>query len=200
MTDTCVLIYSDYNCFGRSVKLQSGKVSDFTRQWETTVTGPKTLSLIYAALNNWKWTTKSFHACHDKEGGVYLNVDITEYHRNISTYAKILETYQNVQLCHNVPKYIREMDKWSVNNHGNPMIAYFEPDCLTNNFEPLWIPAGVSSFSIGLSSFKIEEEKTVNVHKIQSFSHFRSAEYSEEACNTMDTLMPKLNFFKKLER
>lgn len=61
---------------GRSIKIEAPGNSNLKKVWESTVTGKRTLSLIYTEYPNWKWETKSYHICNREEGGSSLNVEI----------------------------------------------------------------------------------------------------------------------------
>lgn len=180
-TKTCVILYSDYDCLGRSIKIEAPGSSNLKKRWESTVTGEQTLSLLYTEYPNWKWETKSYHICNRDEGGSSLNVDITS-NDPVDGYI-ILESYNNLCSCRKVPSYVQQLEKWSVNNHGNAMIAYFSPDCSSSTYSSLWIPAGQSSYSFGLGLFKDVNQSTEIVTKIQSIGPDPNSEYFKNHCN-----------------
>lgn len=189
-TDICVMLFADNECMSRSVKINPSGSSNLTRIWEFTVTGEQTLDLLYDMFPNWKWVTGSFHACTGEEGSSQqLTVDLTSYYtadkepKANQPAPAIYSRYINVCSCQNIPYQIQVMDKYSIDNHGNSLIAYFQHDCMVTKFDPLWIPAGRSSYSIGFGSFtKIENDGMTVVQKIQSIGPDPNAEYYQNNC------------------
>ncbi len=183
-TEVCIMVYSDYDCNGRSIKLEPGQGRSLTKEWESTVTGPQTLALLYKMNSNWKWSTKSFSTCNQAQSN--LNVDVTEYQGDsLEPVFTVLKRYQDICTCRNIPKHKQKMDKWSINNIGNSMVAYFEHGCMSDVSNPLWIPAGRSSFSIGFGLFKQADQNTGTVRKIQSFGPDPNAAYFKSNCVKM---------------
>ncbi len=95
----------------------------------------------------------------------------------------VVESYSDICSCRSVPEYVQQLDSWFINNHGNAMIAYFSPDCSSSAYSPLWIPAGQSSYSFGLSSFAHNAPNTGVTHKIQSFGPDPNSTYFQRSCN-----------------
>ncbi len=62
----------------------------------------------------------------EKEGGNQLNVGINKHHTQVFTVPDVLESYKNVCSCVNVPEYVQNMDKWSIDNHHKDFLAYYE--------------------------------------------------------------------------
>lgn len=92
----------------------------------------------------YEWLIDSLHKCNEQEGGPELNVDITTHFENKFPPVKpeILQSYTDVCTCKNIPKYVEDMSKWSIDNHGNELLAYFEPNCEEKKSEALQINAG----------------------------------------------------------
>ncbi len=177
-----MIVYMNNNCTGRSVKIEAPGSNNLTNMWESTITGEHTLSLLYTQNSNWKWVTKSFQLCNKNKGGLSLNVEIYSGDPNVNENDGPVEYYENVCSCHNIPDYVQRL-RWSINNNGNPLIAYFSPDCASITYSPLWIPAGESSYSLGLGLFRKVDENTGVSHKIQSFGPDPNSDYFIKNCN-----------------
>ncbi len=189
-----MILYTEYDCFGRSVKIEAPGKSNLTNLWESTVTGERTLSLLYSQYPKWKWETTSYHVCNNKVGGSTLDLEILSNDPNIFDQyddgAITLEIYHDLCTCRNVPEYVQQLDKWFINNHGNSLMACFSPDCSSTEFFPLWVPARVSSYSFGLGLFKLTDPVTGIHHKIQSFGPDPNSKYFLKSCNKNCTAHP----------
>lgn len=88
--------------------------------------------------------TKSIQICNEQEGGPQLNFDITKYFpfRDPPITPNILESYHDVCTCVNVPKYVHDRNKWSIDNHHNGLFAYFEANCTELHSKALYIEPG----------------------------------------------------------
>lgn len=84
-----------------------------------------------------------------------------------------------------MPEYVQQLNKWSIDNKGNEKIAYFTPNCQSSSYSPSphWIPAGNSSFSLGLGSFKEVDQGSGSVYKIKSFGPDFESEYFKKSCS-----------------
>ncbi len=185
-TNKCIILSLGNNCKGRSVKIKAPGNSNLTNLWESTVTGERTLSRLYTKYSNWKWETTSWQACNNENGGPSLNVEIYFYDPIAREYdgLVILETYENLCTCRNIPEYVHQLDGCSINNNGNAMMAYFSADCIPTTHSPLWIPAGLSSYSLGFGAFKKRNDSTGVTYKIQSFGPDPNSDYFNNNCNT----------------
>lgn len=126
-TDTCFIAYSDADCKSPwTSKFEPGK-------W---VTSKNTLG--------YEWLIDSIQTCNDAEGGPKLNVDLTTHFENRypPIVPNVLESYKDVCNCQNLPQYVEDMSKWSIDNHGNELLAYFEPNCEEKKSKALAINAG----------------------------------------------------------
>lgn len=87
--------------------------------------------------------------CKIQEGGSQLNVDITTYYElnKPLNVPEVLESYREICRCVNIPVYVQQMEKWSINNHGNEVMVYFEPDCKADTHPPYLVRAGHSADS-----------------------------------------------------
>lgn len=184
-TNVCLIIYSDHDCKGRSIKVLANYGSaDLVKDWKSTVTGPETLHRLNEAYPDYSWNTKSFHICNDEIGGRKFNLDITDYKEEFISYLKptVLLSYSNICSCNNIPKYIQNMNKWSIDNYGNSLIAYFEPNCGSSQYSPLWIPSGFSSYSMGISLFSQTSEFNEIISSVESFGPDINSEYFQLNC------------------
>ncbi len=78
----------------------------------------------------WSSFIGSFHICNENDGGSKLNVDIITYTTNIAVDdTKVLSSYKNICSCQNIPANVQSTDKWSINNHANDLLVYYEPGC-----------------------------------------------------------------------
>lgn len=111
---------------------------------------------------------KSFHTCTDDEGGSQLNLDITSYFENSSTVPVVLNEYKQLCTCINVPESVQQLDQWSINNHGNKLAAYFEPDCGESQWKKKIIPAGHSNSSRMMHAHQRKDNIAGAVSKVQS--------------------------------
>lgn len=186
-TSKCVMLFSEDQCLGRSIKIRSPGTTDLNRHWASTVTGVNTLSQLYKSFPNWIWATKSFQSCTNSKGQDELNVKITHYHANLNRVIKpdVYETHRNVCTCHNIPKHVRTMNRWSMSNNGNSLLAYFEQDCVSNAFSPIRIPAGQSSYSIALGTFYQVNQGSDFGSKIMSFGPDHESDYFKSSCIKM---------------
>lgn len=181
----CVILYSDYDCKGYSIKLGPEGSPDLSKNWDQTISNPITLATLYTKFPEWKWVTGSFHSCNDDEGGITLNIEITNYLTDLSPSTKptVYESYSNVCSCINIPNDVQILDKWSVDNHGNSMMAYFEYNCSSVDLAPLWIPAGRSSYSTGLGLFQKIKYNSGTSEKIKSIGPDPNSIYFQSSCN-----------------
>ncbi len=92
-------------------------------------------------LYSLRWI-ESLELCNEEEGGNQLNLDITEHLNWYDLTPDVLESYKNVCSCVNVPTYLQNMSKWSINSHHNDLLAYYEKDCSENQWNSTFIPAG----------------------------------------------------------
>lgn len=74
------------------------------------------------------------------------------------------------------------MSKWSINNHGNSLLGYFEPNCMTKYSRPLYIEAGHGS-----SSREMNTDKRTNyngtIMKVQSFGPDPNSTFFLPSCS-----------------
>ncbi len=128
----------------------------------------------------------SLHLCNDQEGGPRLKVDLTTWidHQNPKTIPNVLESYDNVCTCINIPKYIQDTSKWSIDNHGNGFFAYFEPDCKNTiwHSQALYIKPGLWWDSEQMN----KHTKTYRgiTCKIQSFGPDVNSRYFAQSCSS----------------
>lgn len=134
----------------------------------------------------------SFHFCNEKEGGNQLNVDITKLKED---QFDVLEKYKNICSCVNVPGYVKHMDTWSINNHHNELLAYYEPDCSASKWNPDLIHAGRNGFSNFMHSFYQTDDVTKEIYKYQSFGPNPESIYFQTSCNSSNVALenPKAN-------
>lgn len=132
----------------------------------------------------WNLWIRSFHICNDDVGGPQLNVDITEFYDlwKPNDVPNMLETYRNVCSCVNIPEYVQKMTTWSINNHGNQFIAYFQKDCSEDKWKALFIQAGQWDESASIYKHKITDWATNTQHKIQSFGPDTNSSYYQISC------------------
>lgn len=106
-TNVCLMIYSEHDCKGRSIKLfpELGS-TDLFDDWKSTVSGPDTLAALTETHPGYQWTTKSFHICNNEAGGPQLSLEITNYqvHFLADTKPNVLQNYENLCSCRNIPK------------------------------------------------------------------------------------------------
>lgn len=71
---------------------------------------------------------KSFRFCNDEDGGPKLNVDIVQHYdpKNRNDIPQKIKSYQDICLCVSIPYDVQQMARWSINNHGNELLAYYE--------------------------------------------------------------------------
>lgn len=105
--DYCVMLFSEHNCMGRSIKLETGSSAVLQENWEQTVINPNTLGLLYNSFAGWHWETKSFHFCNSSEGGTELNIDVTRYFPDKAQFSNALVlkntgTFRPVKLYPNI--------------------------------------------------------------------------------------------------
>ncbi len=103
----------------------------------------ESLKSLITILYRWGYT-RSLQKCNDKESGPELNIDITTHFKYLQppTFPKKIETYYNVCRCINIPQYVQDMEMWSIDNHHNQILAYFEPDCGEQSSKALYVDAG----------------------------------------------------------
>lgn len=178
------MLYSEINCLGRSTTIQSPGTTDLLINWESTVTGSKTLALLYKSFPLWTWATKSFQRCNNEETNELLNFDITEFSMNLKddSNPKVLGTFKSVCTCQDISKHVNDLARWSINNYDTSMFAYFEQGCTSNTFEPLWIPPGRSSYSMALGAFHQMNKSSDSIYKILSVGPDLGSKNFKENC------------------
>ncbi len=127
---------------------------------------------------------KSFQVCNEEEVGSQLNLDISKYSGYGDVVSDVLETYRNVCSCVNVPRYVQNMSKWSINNHRNALLAYFEPDCSETKWNSTFIPAIRHPYILGVHYLKKFDSVTNTTYKIQSFGPDPNSTYFQTSCNS----------------
>lgn len=184
-TSQCVVIYSEFDCQGRSIRIPERELKNLTEIWESTVTGQQTLKLLYERYPTWNWMTKSFHLCNEMVGSEnYLNVDLIPFNPLSNAFlldSNELESHKDVCNCRNINVLLSSTENFSINNFGNSLVAYFEPDCGSRLFPPLWIPAGLSSFSVGFGAFRRIGDDQIS-KRILSFGPDPNAKYFKNSC------------------
>ncbi len=128
----------------------------------------------------------SFHTCNEDDGGSQLNLDITTYYNydEPAEYPIVLESYKNVCSCINIPVYVQRLEKWSINNHGNNIVAYFEPNCSTKLWYSHITKAGIGWDSINMHYHGPTNVNTKEKHKIQSLGPRKSSKYFKTNCKS----------------
>ncbi len=95
----------------------------------------------------------------------------------------VFESYKNVCSCINVPsQYVQSEDGWSINNHHNDVLAYFEPDCMETKWKSKFIPAGYNPDSKEISGYVKTDSETNETYQIQSFGPDPSSPYFQTSC------------------
>jgi len=61
------------------------------------------------------------------------------------------------------------MSKWSIDNHHNAFLAYYEQDCSEKKWDLAFIKAGHDEGSIGMWFHAKTDSVTQKTYKIQSF-------------------------------
>ncbi len=119
----------------------------------------------------WSSYVGSFHICNEDDGGSTLNVDITTYTElNSVNNSTVLESYRNLCSCQNVPSFVQNMDKWSIDNHANDHLVFYEPGCTEMKWKAEKIRAGFSYMSKNMHKFSKTDCITGDISKIQSFA------------------------------
>ncbi len=104
---------------------------------------------MFELLTSWESSHRigSFQICSEEIGESSLHVSLTTYYGDRNEVPITLESYKDVCSCQNIPEFVQNWDKWSIDNHGNDIVAYFEQDCGKEKFEPVNISAGHSKMS-----------------------------------------------------
>ncbi len=129
----------------------------------------------------------SLHICNETEGGSQLNVDLTEVYNDINEPPKVLKSFKNVCSCVNIPEFVQILDRWSMDNHHNDLLAYYEPDCSVNKWSPEFIAAGHWRNSTDIYNFMKTDNVTKIRYKIQSFGPLQNSSYYQTSCTTGQT-------------
>ncbi len=74
------------------------------------------------------------------------------------------------------------MSSWSVNNHHNAILAYFEADCSEDKWDTKYIPAGYSWDSTYASGHNKKDRVTNTTDTIQSFGPDPNSPYFQTSC------------------
>lgn len=86
----------------------------------------------------------SFQSCYASEEESQLNFDIISYTEGNVGIPTLLESYNDVCLCQNLPKYIQEMETWSIDNQTNDLLVFYERGCNERKLKSRKIQAGDS--------------------------------------------------------
>ncbi len=111
----------------------------------------------------------------------------------------VIHSYRGVCACVNVLKFVHFIRNWSIDNHGNSLFAYFEPNCGAEFWTALYIEAGRLTKSRGMHTHTRKHGE--NILKIYHFGHDPSSEYyslSGSPCS-YDEIM-KLEHFKTFSK
>ncbi len=74
------------------------------------------------------------------------------------------------------------MSKWSINNHHNALLAYYEPDCVENIRNFSFIPAGRHPYLTDMHQLEKTDGVTNTIYKIQSFGPDPNSTYYQTGC------------------
>lgn len=132
----------------------------------------------------------SFHICNEEEGGSQLNVDITNYNQDPLDPPDVIESYKYVCSC--IPENVQNMRRWSIDNHHNSLLAYYESDCSVNKWYFKIIAAGHNFDSRNLFDRKFVTNTT---YKRLSFGPDLNSKYFQIICNScrVTTESPKVS-------
>ncbi len=126
---------------------------------------------------------ESFHICNKEEGGSQLNLDLTKVHGfGPMIFHEPLESYRNVCSCVNVPEHVQKMRKWSIDNHHNDLLAYYEPCCSKDKWNPKLIAAGHYADSRNMQDNHKTDPVTNIKYRIQSFGPNSNSSYFNISC------------------
>lgn len=117
----------------------------------------------------------SFHVCNDEEGGPQLNIDFTEYFSGGHQVPKILQSYKGVCKCINIPISIYYLRYWSINNHGNELMAYYENNCKETVAEPTFIMDGHSYDSRNMYYLRKSHNKVRSIGPAKNSSYYKTS-------------------------
>lgn len=93
-----------------------------------------------------------------------------------------MESYKDLCKCVNIPRKVKELDYWSINNHGNEIMAYYEPNCLDNQGEATFILDGHSYESRNIYHLR------KSLRKVQSVGPAQNSTYFYKSCLKMGTV------------
>ncbi len=97
--------------------------------------------------------------------------------------ATVLESYRNVCTCINVPQYVQDHTRWSINNFGNDFLAYYQPNCSENKWKAELVPAGLWCHgSRCMHQYEKTDKVTKIKHKIQSIGPDPNSTYFKTSC------------------
>lgn len=100
--------------------------------------------------------------------------------------------------CVNIPYQAQQMAEWSINNHGNELFAYYEPNCSKKRFEPTFIPAGYNKQSYKMHMHEKIDPLTETRYKIQSIGPDPKLEYFKRNCGGVN-LIKNLELFENAQ-
>ncbi len=108
-------------------------------------------------------------------------MDITKW--NDFSESGVLERYRDVCTRINLPRYVQNMSKWSINNYGNDFLAYYQPNCFENKWKAEHIPAGFECYGSACMFFYEKNDSVTNtVYKIQSIGPNPNSKYFWTSC------------------
>ncbi len=81
-------------------------------------------------------------------------------------------------------QHVQNKYEWSINNHHNDLLAYYEPDCAENKRKAKFIKAGHNSYSRDVHELRIKDSVTGTMNKIQSFGPDLNSTYFRTSCNS----------------
>lgn len=114
-----------------------------------------------------------------------MDFDITEFYDlwRPDEVPRVLESYKDICSCVNIPDYVQKMARWSINNHGNELLAFYDKDCSEKKWKARVIPAGMWDDSASIYTYKIADWATSTQHKIQSLGPNPNSTYYQISCN-----------------
>lgn len=117
----------------------------------------------------------SFHICDNNDGGPTLNLDFTEYYAGWTKLPRVLKSYKDVCQCMNIPKAVHNLRYWSINNHGNELMAYYENDCKEAFVESTYILDGHSYETRNIYYLKKSHRQILSFGPAKNSTYFRTS-------------------------
>ncbi len=149
----------------------------------------------------------SFRTCNDDTDGYQLRIDIINKFYRFDP--PVFQSYLDACWCINIPYYLQNRTRWSINNYGHDLLACNQPNCSENRWKAEHVPPRLScneSNCVNLN--ETNDSGTSKKYKVQSIGPDLNSEFFKTSCThfivsdekkTAELESKPENYFKSLK-